>query len=50
VTVAPVCDIHAPYNAEVNANCWMTEEEFIDARLAELAVCMDEMAAGQRCP
>ena len=38
VVVTPVCDIHAPYNDPVNAHCWMTEEEFIDARLAELIV------------
>jgi hypothetical protein len=50
IVVTQACDIHAPYNHPVNANCWMTEEEFIDARLAELTVCLDEIMAGEPCP
>lgn len=36
VVVTPVCDIHAPFDHPVNEHCWMTEDEFVDARLAEV--------------
>lgn len=33
VVVTPACNIEAPYNDPVNAHCWMTEDDFIAARL-----------------
>jgi hypothetical protein len=43
IVVTQACDIHVPYNHPVNQNCWMTEQEFVDARLAEIAVNLPEI-------
>lgn len=43
IVVTQVCDIHAPYNHPVNQNCWMTEQEFVDARVAEIAANLPEI-------